>query len=467
MARYNREEIPETVSWIRSLNATQAIEQCRALGITPAGRLEDNRVALRRFVEGNRQARPEPRIPEEAESTQSLAWDGYEDLINFSTQTSNVEARRRNTSSQTLPNQTLPSQTLPSQTLPNQTLPSQNSQPSETKIPDVMLKQLHELTMQAVSQTAQAFAAASFSNQRSETGVPHFVRQMLKDLPTTDGQNVKQTMQFLKGVDKILRLKLAGQKDILLGAASNTEEPFRQFWVESVAEEPCFEQILAKFRECFLTPERLRLAQNDMLYRVQGNSEKLAQYVQDMELNYNILAPHTSSETVFQTVFCRINRETRNSLAGLGAILTLSDLISASPIAESVMEQQFRNRDAENKPAYPRQLHAAQPRNDYRAQGYQNSRYMNRSQQHGSYRQQPGNNNYGQRQQYRAQQGPTLNYSTPQYQFPPPQFPYPPPPLPQGSTTTYYQSCATNGSSADGQPNMTQNSGNLNYRARK
>lgn len=371
MAMYRREEVPTTTSWIHTLNAQQALAQCVELGIAPSATLEENRVNLRRYVRDNVQVRaPQPVVSQAQHSIQNVM--DLDALMmgaigDFCSPPINPPPAQISPPNSHL-NQLVESFTNP-QVIP---LPPSYTQVAASdsiaaplRIPDQLLMQMRELTTEAVCQTARAFTELQRPRGQEDANVPHFIRDMIKDLPKCDGGNIRTTVNFLKGVAKLLSLNLAQERAILLNATTQTLEPFRQFWVESVAASYAWEQVLARFRDFFLTPEKLRLARNDILYRVQRPAEKLADYVTDLETAYQILAPQTTTEEVFQTIFCRLNSETRNCLAGLNIMRSTRDLMSASAIVESIKElvgATTTSQREDRPPPFPRQFDARQDR---------------------------------------------------------------------------------------------------------
>lgn len=357
MAMYRREEIPSTTSWVTALNAQQAIDQCAELGIVPSRTLEENRVLLRRYVQEGRQRHSQQQEGISARPNNHNIMDLDNLMLEALGEFRSPEIRAP-------PPQILPPQSLQ---IPQRVQPVPASSPASpsrdmvhpqvgpvsphpesravsdsfaplARIPEQILVQMHELTTEAVCQTVRAFTDLQQSTGRDESNIPHFLRDMIRDLPKCDGINLGTTVGFLKGISKLLNLNLAQERAVLLNVTTQTIEPFRQFWVESVAASYAWEQVVTRFRDYYLTPEKLRLARNEFLYRAQGRSEKLGDFVSDMELSYQILAPQTSQGEIFQTIFCRINAETRNCLAGLSVMRSTQDLVRASPTVESIRE---------------------------------------------------------------------------------------------------------------------------------
>lgn len=366
MPLYDPSDLPSTTTWINRLSAVQAYEQCQNLGIQPATTLEANRVLLRDFVRGQRQqasqtqnsyatqGMPQGVAPTPPVSATPTNLDLLSQISSFQQETSADDWN------------TQPTQMTVDRTL-TQALGNQNSHPksvipgplidlvtpavsSNHLLSEELLQQMRSLNMEAISQTVQAVVGQIVnrpefcSNRQSEyndSNIPHFVREMLKDLPKADGTDLTTTLRFLAVLTRLLDLNLAPERAILLNATAYTTSRFREFWIETIPHTSSWQALLAQFREKFLTPDILRRAQDQFLYRTQKNSEQLAEFAKDIQSFYRILSPHTDSLTVFQTIFCRINPETRNALTGISPLNTVHDLISASPFAASVKEQNF------------------------------------------------------------------------------------------------------------------------------
>lgn len=351
MPLYARNERPSTFSWIGTLNAVQAIEQCREFGLEPSSTLEGNRAILRIYVRDCRESQPaSPSGLPEAQLNQSLL-----DLDNGT-----LEALHRFPGPQHIPERTHTSPLQP----PTHSTPTQRSVPEAScaQIPDRIIEQMRVLTAEAVCQATQSIAQLQLGKAQPDNNVPGFMRDMIRDLPKCDGTSASIAVAFLKGVSKLISLNLAQERAVFLNVTPQTLEPFRQFWVETVANSHSWEHVLRRFREFFLTPEKLRLTKHELLYRPQKHAEKLADYVSDLEANFQILSPQSSHEEIFQTIFCRLNAETRNCLTGLNVLKTTKDLIQASPIVESIRElsvqSQSPNHSQYASPAYPRQVSA-------------------------------------------------------------------------------------------------------------
>lgn len=81
-----------------------------------------------------------------------------------------------------------------------------------------------------------------------------------------------------------------------------------------------------------------------MLYRAQRATEKLAEYVADMELTE--FWRHKQARTkVLKTIFCRLN--SRNNLAGLSVMRSTEDLMRALTVVESILELANSNGDVQ------------------------------------------------------------------------------------------------------------------------
>lgn len=494
MPLYQREELPATTTWIGSLNAQQAIEQCRELGIPASRTLEENRVSLRRFIR-ERAAPPAEQVQvdsglpaatvsragqqelrDQYSGIAESAWAQINEFIGPVSQPAQVPVQRQPQVSQYQPAEQPDS--LAHRPTDRSEVLGTGAGPCSMVIPDQVLWQMRALNTEAIVQATQALASMRPPSDQQEHGVPPFVRDMIRDLPKADGSDPHEIVKFLKGITKILKLKLASDKAILLHATSHTAGTFREFWVENVSTLGSWDDFLWEFKESFLTPETLRTIQNQTLYRNQQRSERLADYVKDMQLAYQILSPETDSDKVFGTIFCRINPETRNSLAGLSQMKSLNDLIQASPIAESIREQfstvgsRSQENVREHKPHFPRQFNAR----TYDNSSY-NRRYNNSQRNHFTPRHQQYFDNHTREQRQQAPQyvnAPPSPYNAAQaypyrpsapfqqelprgnkpegqpqlsFPFPPPPIPaYPPPPNQQGGN---------------------RNSGNLNYNARR
>lgn len=59
---FSREEFPTQTSWVQKLNASEALWQCVAWGVTPTDTLEENRVLLKQFIKANSKAPPDEAV---------------------------------------------------------------------------------------------------------------------------------------------------------------------------------------------------------------------------------------------------------------------------------------------------------------------------------------------------------------------------------------------------------------------
>ncbi len=471
------------MAWVDRLNALQAIEQCRELGIQPSSTLEENRVALKRYVREMRDkqsatnqasalgtppvaaanrcftprgasARPEQPelidLVDRGEELRNLAWTQVDELLG-------PELSPAGTSYRPIQPR------IPAAT-------GMEAAQSSACIPEQIIMQMRALNVEAIAQTVQAMAAFNPRYAQQEQNIPSFVRDMVKELPKVDGLNIPATVTFLKGIAKIVNLNLAPVKAVLLHATPQTAGPFREFWVENVAKVDTWAEVVSGFTGSYLTPDALRNAQNQLLYRQQQQSEKIAEYVKDMQLSYQVLAPETASDKVFEAVFCRINPETRNCLTGFGPIKTMEDLLQAAPMAENIRQQFIKQQTSSavpnpDQPKALQQPHYNRSQNhtrDFRpnmrgsyGRGYNGHKYNNNN-----YRGAPFNRTRDQAgvSQNTAQQPEhTHGYAYPQAQqsaqHTPAYFPYPPPPLPRPNQTP--------------NPNQNREQPNLNFNARR
>lgn len=450
MPTFEKEQLPPGTSWIQNLNSLEAIEQCRILGVTPERTLEQNRRALREYIQGL----PTPTASAPVTQAQDTPSSAHAPIDAFSLQ--NVEDFLRG-------NQGQEQSSSSNRWLPAPLPYPPMVQPPPMRMSDELLQQMRQLNTEAIAQVTVALAPKESPkpSQPEDTSIPHFVREMLKDLPRVDGSNTPDIIKFLKSVTKMLEFKFVAPKAILLNLTSHTADTFRDFWVEQVSNLVTWDHLLGQFREGFLTSEKLRAIQNNTLYRTQNQSEKLADYVKDMQLSYQILSPETTPDKVFEIVFCRINPETRNSLTGCYPLDTLQHLIAASRVAENIREhmpqainqtQERQPQTPDRQPQFPRQFNAGQgPRNFHNPNTHhpQRNPYARR---HNNMPQRQNNyNNYNQQQaghqqphfnNYQPHYKPQQHFYQPQehFQHMVPPFPYapqqspnihvPPPPLP-------------------------------------
>lgn len=59
---FSREEFPTQTSCAQKLNASEALSQCVAWGVTPADTLEENQVLLKQFINANSKAPPDEAV---------------------------------------------------------------------------------------------------------------------------------------------------------------------------------------------------------------------------------------------------------------------------------------------------------------------------------------------------------------------------------------------------------------------
>lgn len=442
MPSYTLDNLPTTLTWVQELGALAAREQCVALGLQPAATLEENRVIIKNFVKSNRG--PTTRILRSSTlnhpSTSVANADSLANRELFS-QVTLFEQNPYTNSGTASPehqanqadlislgqniNNPLPQQPHTPVTQPTQNL-CQSTPQIQTALSEELLLQIRSLNMDAISQTIQAVTSqlacrpepSNRNSDYTDSNIPSFVREMLKDLPRADGTDLATTLRFLVILTRMLDLNLAPERSILLNATSYTTNRFRDFWIETIPHISSWQNLLTQFRQAFLTPDTLRRAQDQFLYRAQTNSEQLADFVKDIQTYHRILSPQTDHHTMFQTIFCRINPETRNALTGVTPLNTVQDLINASPFTASVKEQNFsgtgQTPTANNRA--PNSQHRQNFHNPHRP-NYRDNRHNNNFPQQTKYTnfpQQPNYANFPQQPPVRQHQ-----FNVPAPNFPP------------------------------------------------
>lgn len=353
MPVYTLENIPTTTKWIKSLNASQAVDQCTAWKIPPGQTLEENRVILRKFVKEKNTAELQAENDDgdelEDRTDESLALNNTDVLPQTiqlpSTTTTTITTTTVLTPS--CPPISTNSPTLVANQNPfgiNQTQPQ-----SILTDPNVqnLIQSLHSMTLNAVSQTAYTVAEQAKSFQPSkhidETKCPPYVRDLLKELPKVTGDNQHETITFLKKLHRIIAMQLIKDKFIILNVLPYTTNRLREFWMLAIAQDFTWDQILKGIRENFFTVEDLRQLQNQYLYRHQLTHEHLADYVNDIKTLHTILYPQSTEAELFQTIFRGINPQTRTTFAGLKPINTITDLLEIAPLSASLVKLQSQH----------------------------------------------------------------------------------------------------------------------------
>jgi hypothetical protein len=362
MPIYKLEEIPETVSWIRELSSTQAVEQCNMWGLEPENTLEENRVLLKQFVKDYKKNQLESTLTKQQSLTgphitapvtpNTVTTTTTTSIANPATTTSTLSLERPITT--TLPSAQMSSSTVtdPLVTPTPLTNPQQALNPTFNLDPNLqtLVQALQTMTLNAVANTActitSQIKSLTSSKPSEDIQCPPYVRDLLKELPKTSGDDPHQTLKFLKELHKIIETKLVPEKVIILNVVPYTQNRLREFWMTVISQNLNWEQLLNNVRQTFFTPHILRDMQNRYLYRPQNHHESLADYVRDIQILFAILFPSAQETEIFQTIFQGINQQTRTTFAGLKPINSIQDLMDIAPLSASLVGNKTLSQDS-------------------------------------------------------------------------------------------------------------------------
>jgi hypothetical protein len=330
---YDENNIPSTITWIQSLSATQAAQQCQAWSLSPASTLEENRIILKNFVRSKN-----------LELSNLSKSDPLHSENQVETDSSQQPSQPTPKVVQTTPPNPLdtphPDHTTQGISATSNTVPLQTQTPNLDPTYQTLLASMHQLTMSAVAETVKGITrelAVNTKPKSDEEILPHYIRDMIRDLPRVSGNNHDQTLSFLKRLDRILELNLVSPKTILLNVIPQTQDRMRELWMTMNSQSYSWSDAVAKICQTFFSPDVLRQMQTKYIYRHQALDENLADYVRDIRQNFAILSPSTAESEVFNTIFRGINSPTRTTFAGLKPITTIQDLLDIAPLSSSLM----------------------------------------------------------------------------------------------------------------------------------
>lgn len=338
---YSPEELPTGTSWVTTLNAQDATNQCQVLGISPSTTLAVNRTLLTDFLKTLQlNGGPEP-LPVNSRPDLTCAVTTAPAGENTSQATTTTQA----SSVQPAPSATT---TIPSQATPlagNQQFPTTNSSaPQDTttqgtdsgRPPSVDWARLVQETAIAVGQQVASAMANSRSPPRATQSKTKVLDDLVRALPVATGAEPRKLAEFLISVARITKLGLFADEDILLAILPRTAEQLRAFWLKGIADRGKLEQVVAGVRDFFL-PAQIRHAMvTTMVYRVQQPSESLPEFIDSISDASKILTSHFSERDILDTVLNGLNAPTRAALAAFPAACCLSDLLALVPRVQMV-----------------------------------------------------------------------------------------------------------------------------------
>lgn len=279
---YQWDNRPQGTSWIRDLNASQAVAQCCLWGLTPASTLEENRVVLRNHIKTLLGSIP-----------------------------------------------TTPAAPL----VPSIVEPSTHTEQSQWA--DVV-----QATAQAVgSQIAAALAGRDRGTQQMSS-LPHALRELVSSASSCTGTDSFTLLKFVKIAKQLEQLKLAENKQMLVALLPKTSGQLREMWSKAILSDSPMSNLLLEVVNTFL-PDRARqqlLARS--VYRVQGSSESLADFIIDIKGTAEILLP--PNQDILEIVLTGINPPTRARLAGFPAPTHLEDLLALAPRMEVIRQLEMQ-----------------------------------------------------------------------------------------------------------------------------
>src|SRR5436190_21524387 len=250
-------------------------------------------------------------------------------------------------------------------------------------------------------QIAEALASLPQASPSAANVEPHrlpvVVSDLIHDLPTVSGTNIKQLLNFLARLRSIFELKLSTETLIVQTALSKTQGQLRSVWCSAISTGISTDLLFRQVLDTFLPGPVRHQALSQHLFRVQRPKEPLSDFFSELRSFAGILAPDMTDAELLDTILTHMNPQCRARLSGFCHPSSTSDLVQLIPRMEAV-----RTTEGFYYSAYPPM--APQPDQHWAAPqaGYQHTPW------------------YGQPQMTPP---PNQNYYTPQsnqYWYPPP-----------------------------------------------
>lgn len=228
---YEWEEKPEGISWIDKLNAAQATDQCKLWGLTPASTLEQNRIALKNAIRGNK----EGETTRESGNTTPTGDDSNKWLALVQATAENIG-----------------------------------------------------------SSIAQALAASNKSDTSQQYNLPYVVKELAARAPVCSGTEPAKLLKFLQIVKQILRLELLENRQVLIAILHKTSGQLRELWMQALHDNQDVAQLLHELVNVFLPDRAKQQLLTESVYRVQGRNETLSEFIIYVREAAEILLPADS-----------------------------------------------------------------------------------------------------------------------------------------------------------------------------
>lgn len=368
---YAPADMPTGTSWVYTLNAQDAVDQCHVLGITPDPTLPGNRALLSAFLkelELNGGTKPTPTnhrpdLTTPVDGSTSKV-EGEEDIVSnvlvTTTEVTQVSVSPPVSTPSTQPTTavvTTAHQTpVTTPLLGSLSVSAAQAGPSHSSVPPA-LSSSHQPSVdwiQVVQATAVAVGqqvAAAMSSVQSppNTGNSRFrvLDDLVRALPITSGTEPRKLIEFLVAATKIGKLALFNNEDLLLAILPRTTEQLRVFWLRGISDRAKLDYLVASVRDFFLPSQVRHATITTMVYRVQQPSESLPEFVESITGTSALLIPHFSQQDILDTVLNGLNRATRAALAAFPAACSLSDLLALVPrvqVVRALEEEQTASR---------------------------------------------------------------------------------------------------------------------------
>lgn len=311
---YAWEDIPSGVSWIRDLSAEEAIAQCSKWQLLPGPTLEENRVILRRALDGAM---------------------------------SNLKAN---------------------------VLESQNKNTEQvTAAPTTDWTHIVQATASAIgTQIAEALAKQPpIRGQGNQTTFPRAISELIDSLPVCSGADRERFYKFLVGLHQVNELQLVDSRQLLVAILPKTEGHLRVIWTKALTEGSSIEGLMPHLIGVFL-PERVkqRLV-SETAYRVQRPYEPLSDFIVHVKQAAAILLPPDTD--ILDIIISGLNPHTRARFAGYPAPTSMEELFSLLPRLD-LIEREVRRDTRTDAPRHREEAAGTQyPR--YRPAPVSNTRF--------------------------------------------------------------------------------------------
>lgn len=274
------EQKPPGTSWVRELNAAQAIAQCNKWGLTPASTLEANRVLLRDHIKTTCGSQPG----------------------------------------------------TPTNETPNITL--QPPTPQDTVQPEWV--GMVQATAEAVGRQVALALGRHGADQHGSS--PLVVRDLAGAAPHCNGTDALTLLKFLKVARQMVQLQLAANKQILIALLSKTAGQLRAMWTEAILYDTPVNKVVQDIVNTFLPDRARQQLLTQSVYRLQGANESLADFVMEIREAADILLP--PGFDMLDIILTGINAPTRARMAGFPAPTQVSDLLSLIPRLEVIRQRE-------------------------------------------------------------------------------------------------------------------------------